>query len=274
MRRIASRSTALLMAVIGLVVLASPAAASTPSPPGANDWNCKPSGERPRPVVLVHGTFGNMADNWLVTSPALKAAGYCVFALNYGGYGLGPSLGIYGTGPIADSARELDRFVARVRAATGAAKVSLVGHSQGGMMPRYYLKYLGGKHEVDDLIGLAPSNHGTTNPLAPPGGLLCPACAEQAAGSAFLRNLNAGDETPGNVSYTVVVTRYDAVVVPYTSGYLAPGPNTTNALLQERCPLNFADHLAISNDPAAIQWVEHALRRPGPADPRFQPNCL
>ena len=39
--------------------------------------------------------------------------------------------------------------------------MSLVGHSQGGMMPRYYLKFLGGVGKVDDLVGLVPSNHGT-----------------------------------------------------------------------------------------------------------------
>ena len=50
-------------------------------------------------------------------------------------------------------------------AATGAAKVSMVGHSQGGMMPRYYIKFLGGASKVDDLVGLSPSNHGTSNPL-------------------------------------------------------------------------------------------------------------
>ncbi len=47
-------------------------------------------------------------------------------------------------------------------AATGAKKVDLVGHSQGGMMPRYYIKNLGGASKVDTLVGLAPSNHGTT----------------------------------------------------------------------------------------------------------------
>ena len=50
----------------------------------------------------------------------------------------------------------------RVLAATGAAKVDLVGHSQGGMMPRYYLKFLGGAALVNRLVALAPSNHGTT----------------------------------------------------------------------------------------------------------------
>ncbi|CAM5231106.1 Alpha/beta fold hydrolase OS=Streptomyces tendae OX=1932 GN=F3L20_09145 PE=4 SV=1 [Streptomyces tendae] len=49
-----------------------------------------------------------------------------------------------------------------MRAATGAAKVDIVGHSQGGMMPRHYLKFLGGAAEVNALIGIAPTNHGTT----------------------------------------------------------------------------------------------------------------
>ena len=29
------------------------------------------------------------------------------------------------------------------------------------MMPRYYLKFLGGAAKVHTLVGLAPSNHGT-----------------------------------------------------------------------------------------------------------------
>ena len=106
----------------------------------------------------------------------------------------------------------------------------MVGHSQGGMMPRYYIKFLGGAKVVDDLVGLSPSNHGTTivgdpgNPLTGALRRACPACDQQAAGSPFLTRLNAGDETPGTVSYTQVTTRYDEVVVPYTSAYLAAGP--------------------------------------------------
>ena len=46
--------------------------------------------------------------------------------------------------------------------ATGASQVDIVGHSQGGMMPRYYIKFLGGAAKVHTLVGLAPSNHGTT----------------------------------------------------------------------------------------------------------------
>ena len=45
------------------------------------------------------------------------------------------------------------------------------------MMPRYYIKNLGGAEKVDDLVGLSPSNHGTDQPArAAARRSLCPAC--------------------------------------------------------------------------------------------------
>jgi triacylglycerol esterase/lipase EstA (alpha/beta hydrolase family) len=268
---------ALGAAVAALLVPSVPARAATPPPPGiadllprtpppgANDWSCRPTAVHPAPVVLVHGTFEGALDNWLIVAPQIKAAGYCVFALDYGNRG---------TGDIATSAAQLARFVDAVRAATGASKVSLVGHSQGGMMPRWYLKFDGGAAKVDDLVGLAPSNHGTTNPGALiTGATFCPACLQQRAGSSFLRTLNAGDETPGAVSYTVVETSHDEVVTPFASAFLAPGPNTTNILIQDRCPADPVDHTQIHNDPVVLRWALQALGRPGPADPAHPPAC-
>lgn len=239
------------------------------SPPGANDWSCVPSAAHPYPVVLVEGTFESMAKNWATMSPYLKSAGYCVFALNYGA-----TNGVDATGPVADSAKQLAPFVDAVLAATHAKKVDLVGHSQGGMMPRYYLRFLGGAPLVDELIGLAPSNHGTTVPILPGTGLICRACAQQSAGSPFLTELNAGREVEPGVDYTVLVTRYDEVVVPFRSGYLAgPAAQVTNVTLQDRCPLDRTDHVLITYDPVAADWVEHALGRDGPASRSYQPAC-
>ena len=268
------RASLLALAVLALCALAPVAAQAddvtdllpATSPPGANDFSCRPSAAHPAPVVLVHGTFEGAADNWATMSPQLKSAGYCVFALDYGNRG---------TGDIAQSAGQLARFVDAVLAATGARRVSLVGHSQGGMMPRYYIKFLGGANKVDDLVGLAPSNHGTTNPAAfVAGATVCLACDQQIAGSDFLTNLNAGDETPGPVSYTVIETRYDEVVVPYTSAFLAPGPNTANVLLHDACPAEVIDHHEMPNDALALRWTFAALDRPGPADPASPPSCV
>lgn len=234
--------------------------------PGANDWACRPAKTHPSPVVLVHGTFGDSSSLLGRLSWRLHTAGYCVFSLDYGNRA---------TGPIETSAQELKTFVNRVLAASGAAKVSLVGHSQGGMMPRYYIKFLGGASRVDDLVGLAPSNHGTFTPLVLTPGLryLCPSCLQQKTGSAFLRHLNAGDETPGQVSYTNIVTRYDEVVLPYSSGYLR-GPDTTNLKIQASCPLDLSEHLYLPMDGPAIRLVLNALGRSGPASPAYRPSCL
>ncbi len=271
MRRHLSRSLAALAALVVAATLltASPASAEeTPTLPtaGANDWSCRPTVAHPSPVVIVHGTFGDSRSLLDRLSWSMSRAGYCVFSLDYGNRA---------TGPIERSAEQLSAFVDRVLAETGAGKVSMVGHSQGGMMPRYYIKFLDGDDKVDDLVGLAPSNHGTSQPLAMFPGIdfFCAACRQQQTGSEFLRNLNAGDETPVPVSYTNVVTRYDTVVLPYISGYLT-GDNTTNVTLQQKCPFDATGHVLIPTDGPAIRLVLNALGRPGPADPAYRPSCL
>jgi triacylglycerol esterase/lipase EstA (alpha/beta hydrolase family) len=249
------------------------------SPPGANDWSCKPSAAHPRPVVLVHGTFADMSDSWQALSPLLKNNGWCVFALNYGSYEGSGDFGVYATGDIRTSAQELSAFVDEVLSATGTGEVDLVGHSQGGMMPRYYLKYLGGAADVHTLVGLSPSNHGTTvdgiGLLARffPGGeqftgTLCPACEEQIAGSSFLAELNSGGDTVPGVEYMVIQTRYDDVVTPYTSAFLS-GPSVRNVLLQNQCVLDLGDHLSMPYDHIADADVLSAL---DPLHPRH-PLC-
>jgi pimeloyl-ACP methyl ester carboxylesterase len=256
---------AALLAIVAALLAAAPAGAQTPgiSPPGANDFSCR-STAHPVPVILVHGTFGDMTVSWNLFSPALVKDGYCVFALDLVNRGMAP---------MDQSADKLAAFIDEVRQKTGAAKVSLVGHSQGGMLGRYVARYRGKLDGIDDIVGLAPSSHGTTQPLAPPlGGLGCPACAEQAAGSAFMQKLNAGEEAPPPPSYTVVSTIHDEVVTPYQSQALT-GSTVTNVVLQDRCPEDITEHVGIIYDPIALQWTANALGRTGPADPAFRPLC-
>ncbi|MCH5586439.1 lipase family protein [Shimazuella sp. AN120528] len=241
-----------------------------PAPIGANNPSCHPDEKHPYPVILVPGTFETMQANWAALAPWLAARGYCVYTLNYGLGNLGPS-----TGPIEKSADELKIFVDNVLKLTGSKKVSLVGHSQGGMMARYYIKFLGGQDKVDDLIGLVPSNHGTngianlqllTSTVADLTN--CDACKQQLIGSDFLQKLNQGDETPGTVSYTSIGTRTDEVVVPYTSAFLTgPSERVVNITLQNYYPLDLIEHQFIPFDLNTFNFILDALSHDGPANP-------
>ncbi|GHE55422.1 esterase/lipase family protein [Streptomyces spiralis] len=242
----------------------------------ADDWGRPPDPERPHPVVLVHGTLGDRQYVWREAVPAVKAAGHRVFRLNYGEM---PSLpGLYGLADVRLSARELAAFVERVLADTGAPKVNLVGHSQGGMLPHYYLKYLGGADKVHHVVGIAPSNHGVTVEgltalVRQAVGVrdvveermlfrVSPAFTQLLHDSEFIRELTAHGDTVDGVRYTVIWSTRDEVVQPPTSQRLTPsepGHEVTNLCLQELAPDNRATHMAMPYDPVVLREVVRAL---------------
>ncbi|WKK24408.1 alpha/beta fold hydrolase [Streptomyces olivoreticuli] len=252
------------------------------SPAGANDFTCEPTAAHPYPVVLVHGTFENAFDNWSGLAPVLRDAGYCVFALNYGE--TKPHALMKAVGPVPVSAGELSAYVDKVLAATEAAKVDLVGHSQGGgLMPQWYLRFYGGAAKVHQLVGINPSSHGTTatglihlldavldvaGHAGKPLGLDSPAAKDQTIGSPVLRQLYAQGDTEPGVPYTNIVTKTDIVVTPYTNQFLTAGPGATvhNILLQNVCPLDLTGHLGSPYDPNVNQLVLNSLD-PAHAEP-------
>lgn len=263
---------------LAAALLAGPAAlAATPAhadeapafSSGINDFGCRPSTEHPRPLVLLHGTFLNPAEQWPIGGPYFADLGYCVFELDYGQYDGIPL--VHGIAPIEQSGRQLSAYVDRVLAATGANQVDIVGHSQGGgALPRYYLKFLGGAPKVHTLVGIAPTNHGgTASGLFTvaqqiPGatsviGTACPACVEQFVGSAFNRRLDAGEDTVPGVQYTTIVTRNDELVTPYTNQFLN-GPDVHNVVVQDLCPLDVPDHVLVGTvDGVAFHEAANAL---------------
>ncbi|WJV49731.1 esterase/lipase family protein [Streptomyces flavofungini] len=273
-RALRALTAALVLAGAATLTPTATAAESAPSrttvavSSGWNDYDCEPSAAHPRPVVLAHGTFGNSVDNWLVLAPYLVKRGYCVFSLDYGQLPGVPFF--HGLGPIDKSAEQLDDYVDKVLKATDAKEVDIVGHSQGGMMPRHYLKFLGGAEKVNALIGLAPDNHGTTllglTKLLPffPGAedllsAATPALADQIAGSKFLTELNAGGDTVPGVRYTVIATKYDEVVTPYRSQFLN-GPDVRNVVVQDLCAVDLSEHVAVGIlDRVAHHEVANAL---------------
>jgi triacylglycerol lipase len=258
------------------------------SPVGANNWSCQPSAAHPDPVVLVHGLGATMAENWSTYSPLLADNGYCVFALTYG---LDPGESyVGGVQPMEESSQQLAAFVNRVLAATGATKVDLVGHSEGTVMPQYYLKDLGGAAKVQRYVAITPLYQGTTldglssiltafESLSPAGAAPveslvaseCGSCLEFLHGSPFLRHLYADGvyAVPG-VRYTTIMTKDDEAVTPYTSGRL-DAPNATNIVVQNQCATDFSEHLTMAFDPVVAQDMLNAL---DPSDPRPVPCTL
>lgn len=255
--------------------------------PGANNIFCRPSSQHPYPVVLVHGTAEDEGSNWVTLSPLLANAGYCVYAFNYGETLLSLGGHVDGLNYIEQSAEELKSFVNLVTAWTGTSKVDIVGHSQGGMMPNYYIKYLGGASKVNELIGLAPSNHGTTlsgivtllNDF--PGGsffsselaelLGAPALTQQEEGSAFIKKLfGSGEPVVSGVRYVVIESTHDEVVTPYTNAFLS-GSNVTNITIQSQCPEDPTEHIGMIEDSPSLQNVLNQLS--SSPNPSFKATC-
>lgn len=251
---------------------------------GANDWSCEPTAEHPEPVVMLPGTFFNLGANFVKAAPRLKNAGYCVYALNYGQ--TPASLGrVGGLGPNRESAAQLDAFVDKVLASTGASKVDIVGHSLGGNVPMWWMKKMGGARKVDNYVGWAPSSHGTDlNGIVGLGTKLnlmgfvthlsnvagFPGVIEQTNTSDYTRELWAdGDTVPSGPRYTVVMTKYDTVVTPYATQALK-GDKVDNVLLQDVCPNDRAGHMGLFNDDPTLQITMNALAD-GPSD--FKPEC-
>ena len=113
---------------------------------GLNDYSCKPSITHPRPVVLVHATLLTEESWHPLFAPALVKEGYCVFALTYGRMPWIPFFAALNH--VAGSAQELANFADNVLKATNTSQVDLVGHSQGGILGRYWVDYLGGAGKV------------------------------------------------------------------------------------------------------------------------------
>jgi hypothetical protein len=100
---------------------------------------------------------------------------------------------------------------------------------------------------------------------------------QQVYESPFIQHVNASGETQPGIYYTVIETKYDEVVTPYTSAFLNGGANNsqvTNVLLQNECPANLDDHVATAYDPVVFQIVDNALSQSAaPADPSYRPVC-
>lgn len=193
-----------------------------------DDWTAQLSANRPWPVILLHGTCDSKGV-WQLFGSDLRQDGWAVFA---------PDYGTRATGLIPESAAQVGAYIEAVMHATGAEKVIIAGHSQGGLVARYWMRQLGGAKYVKHLMCMGSPNHGTTK-----GGILStlvtnrradsvmssiieayfgPAGEQQIVGSDILNEVNRDGDLDEGVTYTNIVTRSDAVVVPPETCFLAP----------------------------------------------------
>ncbi|MBO0854278.1 MAG: lipase [Nocardia sp.] len=233
------------------------------TPWGTNDFRCKPGAAHPHPLILAHGTDATAYTDWAGLAPQLVAAGFCVFVPDYGGKSGAHS---YGTEDLWNSSRQFGDFVDRVLTATGAAKADLIGFSAGANITRYYVDKLGGAAKVGRWIGLAsPSYGGIMYGLVPvadavPGlwdafrQVTSTAAVQQAQGSPFMRDLNAGGDTVPGVDYTTIGSRVDEMIQPATNMALT-GPGARNIVLQDLCPIDLTGHFHLVYDRFAQQLV-------------------
>ncbi|MEU0496411.1 alpha/beta fold hydrolase [Mycobacterium sp. NPDC006124] len=253
----------------------------TRPPAGANDPSIRVTPEHPLPIILLNGTSATQGVNWSVGAPVLANAGYKVYTFNYGNVTGDPNFPIQAVGDIRQSGLELAAEVDRVLAETKAPKVILIGHSQGGgILPVYYVNELGGAAKVSQVIGLAPSNHGTDfdqlNGLTsiPILGALftavadaiAPALFQQASGSPFQDEVYGHGDTRPGVLYTTISSVDDEVVTPYTQQALT-GDGVHNVVLQDRYPGLVVGHANIFLSPQAMAAVLDALAANPAANP-------
>jgi hypothetical protein len=224
------------------------------------------------PVLLVPGTGSNPPHNfgwnW---EPALNMLGIPWCAVNPPDNSLGD----------IQVAGEYIVNAIRTMYARAGRKIAIIGHSQGGMSPRWALRFWPDTRAmVDDQIGFAPSNHGTMDAEFACQMPCAPANIQQSDKSEFIKALNSYQETFPGISYTEVYTHTDEIVTPNSddngsSSLHGGGGEIENEAIQEICPLDLSEHNAIGTiDNVAYALAIDALDHPGPANPSRIPSSV
>ena len=110
------------------------------------------------PVLLLYG-FGATRRIFGVLERRLRHDGYGVFSINLGGI-----FDTFNTPCIEELAQLVHDKIDRLTARFHLKKMTIIGHSKGGLIGLYYIKKLGGDKRVHTLITLGTPHNG--NPWA------------------------------------------------------------------------------------------------------------
>jgi triacylglycerol lipase len=191
------------------------------------------------PILFVHG-YVESASLWNTMISRFEKDGYSKAYLSAYSYNTSQSNKV-------DAEKEVKSHVESLLKATGATKVDIVAHSMGSLNSRWYIKFLGGEAKVDDWVSLGGPNHGTETANA----CFSTSCVEMRVGSTFLKELNAGDETPGAVSYGTWWSPCDEIINPDSSVALSGATNTKTACIS---------HTALTTDETVYNQVREFVK--------------
>ena len=212
------------------------------------------------PVLLVHGTGSTAEESWAHTfAKTLPLDGHDVCTIDLP------------TRALVDAQVSSEYVVVAMHTMAGRAgrKIDVVGHSQGGLEPRWALKWFPSTRPlVDDYVSISSTQHGSADADGIcTVGSCAPSVWQQRTTSQFLKALNAGGETPDGPSYTSIYSLTDEVVPELPPPSTSRLDGARNIALQDVCPGRPADHFSILWDAVAEALVMDALDHPGPADP-------
>ena len=223
-------------------------------------------------VLLIHGTGADSEINWSWNHiPALDGLGipWCTVDLPLGG-----------TGDLQLNAEYVVNAIRVVHRRSGR-RIGIIGHSQGGMSPRWAFRFWPDTRRlVADLVGYAPPNHGSQSAdrTCERDGPCTPSTHQYRTDSRFNAALNSFTETFGGISYTNVYSHTDFIATPNqddsgtTSLHSGKGL-ITNVAIQDICPAQTTEHLGLAYDAVAWALAIDALTHPGPAvESRIPPS--
>ena len=159
-------------------------------------------------MLLLHGFLATpRAVSGLASR--LRRSGFCAHDVDLGGV-----FGRFNARPIDELARVVAERVEELVHHHRCERVALVGHSEGGLIGRYYVQRLNGASYVRHLVTLGTPHRGT--PWAYSGYLLgsvVPSLRQMAPGSPLVRDLD-DDGFPRGVRLTSIYSQRDPICPP------------------------------------------------------------
>ncbi|MEW5733725.1 MAG: alpha/beta fold hydrolase [Thermodesulfobacteriota bacterium] len=152
------------------------------------------------PVVLAHGMGATakilgIVDYWFGVADALDDEGAAVYATS-----------VNAIGSTAQKAQQFRTQVLQILALTGKAKVNVIGHSHGGLYPRYAISNLGLASKVASLTTIGAPHRGSTVMDAMTGILPAPLITANAELMNFLYAFAFGDTNPDYAANSLELT--------------------------------------------------------------------